>query len=134
MKDGEEDVKVFLVLTGNDPIPEAQKLYYKNHHIGVIHLDAPEIRARLGYTDRAPVAHKIDHLLKYIIGTQVDVTEELQEERPSTTKAWREVYNKVHSKEPIDDAVNELQTAIQEACCNQRADEGQCLVEGDADS
>ena len=114
VKDGEEDVKVFLVLTGNDPIPEAQKLYYKNHHIGVIHLDAPEIRARLGYTDRAPVAHKIDHLLKYIIGTQVDVTEELQEERPSTTKAWREVYNKVHSKEPIDDAVNELQTAIQE--------------------
>lgn len=114
VKDDEEDVKVFLVLTGNDPIPEAQKLYYKNHHIGVIHLDAPEIRARLGYTDRAPVAHKIDHLLKYIIGTQVDVTEELQEERPSTAKAWREVYNKVHSKEPIDDAVNELQTAIQE--------------------
>lgn len=89
VSEGEEDIKVFLVLTENEPIPEEQKLYYKNHHIGVIHLDAPEIRAQLGYSDRAPVGHKIDHLLKYIIGTQVDVTDDLQEERPTAAKAWR---------------------------------------------
>lgn len=110
--DGEEDIKVFLVLTDNNPIPEEQKLNYKNHHIGVIHLDAPEIRARLGYTERASIGHKIDHLLKYIIGTQVDVAEELQKETPSVAKTWREVYSKVNSKEPIDDAVNELKTAL----------------------
>lgn len=110
--DGEEDIKVFLVQTDNNPIPEEQKLYYKNHHIGVIHLDAPEIRARLGYTERASIGHKIDHLLKYIIGTQVDVAEELQKETPSVAKTWREVYSKVNSKEPIDDAVNELKTAL----------------------
>lgn len=101
-------------MTENEPIPEEQKLYYKNHHIGVIHLDAPEIRAQLGYSDRAPVGHKIDHLLKYIIGTQVDVTDDLQEERPTAAKAWREVFSKVNSKEPITDAVNELKSVLAE--------------------
>ena len=114
VSEGEEDIKVFLVLTENEPIPEEQKLYYKNHHIGVIHLDAPEIRAQLGYSDRAPVGHKIDHLLKYIIGTQVDVTDDLQEERPTAAKAWREVSSKVNSKEPITDAVNELKSVLAE--------------------
>ena len=115
VKDGEEDIKVFLVLTDNEPIPDEQKLYYKNHHIGVIHLDAPEIRAQLGYSDRASTSHKIDHLLKHIIGTQVDVTEDLQEERPTAAKAWRDVYNKVNSKEPITEAVNELKSVLVES-------------------
>ena len=114
VEDGEDDIKVFLVLTDYDPIPEEQKLYYKNHHIGVIHLDAPEIRAQLGYTDRASTGHKIDHLLKHIIGTAIDAAEELQEERPTTAKAWREVYSKVSGKESIADAVNELKSALGE--------------------
>ena len=114
VKDGEEDIKVFLVLTDNEPIPEEQKLYYKNHHIGVIHLEAPEIRAQLGYSDRASTGYKIDHLLKHIIGTQVDVTDGLQEERPTAAKAWREIFSKVNSKEPITDAVNELKSVLAE--------------------
>lgn len=114
VEDGEEDIKVFLVLTGNEPIPEDKKLYYKNHHIGVIHLDAPEIMAQLGYTDRASAGHKIDHLLKHIIGTAIDATEDLQEERPTASKAWREVYDKFRNKEPMTVAVNGLSSALGE--------------------
>lgn len=114
VEDGEEDIKVFLVLTGNKPIQEAKKLYYKNHHIGVIHLDAPEIMTELGYTDRASAGHKIDHLLKYIIGTAIDATEDLQEEGPTATKAWREVYDKFRNKEPMTVAVNGLTSALGE--------------------
>lgn len=115
VEDGEEDIKVFLVLTGNEPIPEDKKLYYKNHHIGVIHLDAPEIMAELGYTDRASVGYKIDHLLKQIIGTSIDAAEELQAERPTASKAWREVYDKFRDKEPMTVAVNGLTSALEES-------------------
>ena len=115
VEDGEEDIKVFLVLTGNEPIPEDKKLYYKNHHIGVIHLDAPEIMAELGYTDRASAGYKIDHLLKHIIGTSIDAAEELQAERPTASKAWREVYDKFRDKEPMTVAVNGLTSALEES-------------------
>lgn len=114
VEDDEEDIKVFLVLTGNEPIPEAKKLYYKNHHIGVIHLDAPEIMAKLGYTARSSTGYKIDHLLKHIIGTAIDATEDLQEEGPTATKAWREIYDKFRDKALTTDAVNELASALGE--------------------
>lgn len=114
VENGEEDIKVFLVLTGNEPIPEAKKLYYKNHHIGVIHLDAPEIRAQLGYTDRSSTGYKIDHLLKHIIGTAIDATEDLRVESPTATKAWREIYDKYRDKTLMTDTVNELTSALGE--------------------
>lgn len=114
VEDGEDDIKVFLVLTDNEPIPEEQKLYYKNHHIGVIHLDTPEIRVQLGYTDRASTGYKIDHLLKHIIGTSIDAAEDLQADRPTATKAWREFYDKFYDKAPMKDAVNELTSALEE--------------------
>ena len=114
VEDGEEDIKVFLVLTGNEPIPEAKKLYYKNHHIGVIHLDAPEIMAKLGYTARSSIGYKIDHLLKHIIGTAIDAIEDLHSEGPTATKAWREIYDKFRDKALMTDAVNELTSALGE--------------------
>ena len=114
---GEDDIKVFLILTDNKPLSEEQKLYYKNHHIGVIHLDTPEIRVRLRYSEHADVSFKIDHLLKEIVGTQVDASNELTENptpKPTVTSIWRKIYNKLNSKEAIDDEFEELQTYIKE--------------------
>lgn len=109
--EGEDDIKVFLILTGDDPLTEAQRLYYRNHHIGVIHLNNPEIRTRLKYSEQAPISHKVDRFLKYVVGTQKDVTSELQtlnEQQYNQAKAWREVYNKLDGKEPIVDEVKNL--------------------------
>lgn len=117
VKDDEKDIKVFLILTNNDPLTEAQKLYYRNHHIGVIHLDNPEIRVRLGYSDLAPTSHKVDRLLKYIIGSQKDGSGELQADdikRPSLAKAWKELYNKLDGKEPITDELRNLRATKEE--------------------
>ena len=114
---GEDDIKVFLILTDNNPLSEEQKLYYKNHHIGVIHLDTPEIRVRLRYSEHADVSFKIDHLVKEIVGTQVDASNELTENptpKPTVTSIWRKIYNKLNSKEAIDDEFEELQTYIKE--------------------
>ena len=114
---GEDDIKVFLILTDNKPLSEEQKLYYKNHHIGVIHLDTPEIRVRLRYSEHADVSFKIDHLLKEIVGTQVDASDELKENptpKPTVTSIWRKIYNKLNSKETIDDELEELQTCLKE--------------------
>lgn len=113
--DGEDDIKVFLVLTDNKPLPEDQKLYYKNHRIGVIHLDSPEIRMKLGYIEHADISTKIDRLLKEIIGTQVDASAELTETRtskPTSNSIWRALYNRLKTKETIDDELAKL-TAFQ---------------------
>lgn len=114
---GEDDIKVFLILTDNKPLSEEQKLYYNNHHIGVIHLDTPEIRVRLRYSEHADVSFKINHLLKEIVGTQVDASNELTENptpKPTVTSIWRKIYNKLNSKEAIDDEFEELHTYIKE--------------------
>ena len=114
---GEDDIKVFLILTDNKPLSEEQKLYYKNHHIGVIHLDTPEIRVRLRYSEHADVSFKIDHLLKEIVGTQVDASDELTENptpKPTVLSIWRKIYNKLNSKETIDDELEELLTCLKE--------------------
>jgi len=111
VKPGEDDIKVFLVLTDNKPLSEEQKLYYKNHHIGVIHLDTPEIRAVLGYSEIADVSIKVDHFLKHIVGTYVDASDELQETqtpKPSISSIWRKIYDKLSSKKAIDEEVQEL--------------------------
>lgn len=112
---GEDDIKVFLILTDNTPLTEEQKLYYKNHHIGVIHLDTPEIRVRLRYSEHADISIKIDHLLKEIVGTQIDATGELIETptpKPSILSVWKKIYNKLNSKEAIGDEAVELQTML----------------------
>lgn len=113
VKDDEDDIKVFLVLTDNRPMDDAQKLYYRNHHIGVIHLDSPEIRTLLRYAEDAPIPIKIDHFLKYIVGTGASDAKELNSEMgkmPSVTKAWRDIYNKLEAQEPIDDALAVLRS------------------------
>ena len=117
VKKDEEDIKVFLILTDNNPLPEDQKLYYRNHHIGVIHLDDPEIRACLRYSDNANKSFKIDRFLKYIVGTNDETTSDLQEhteQKPTAVKGWREVYNKLNGKEPADDAIRNLLDTLHE--------------------
>lgn len=114
---GEDDIKVFLVLTDNDPLTEEQKLYYKNHHIGVIHLDTPEIRARLRYSEYADKSIKIDHFLKEIVGTHVDASDELTATptpKPTILSIWKKIYNKLSSKEPYKDEVEELLAILNE--------------------
>ena len=114
---GEEDIKVFLILTDNDPLTEEQKLYYKNHNIGVIHLDTPEIRVRLRYSEHADKSIKIDHFLKEIVGTQVDASDELTATptpKPTILSIWKKIYNKLSSKEPYKDEVEELIAILNE--------------------
>jgi hypothetical protein len=114
---GEDDIKVFLILTDNKPLSEEQKLYYKNHHIGIIHLDTPEIRARLRYSEHADTSFKIDHLLKEIVGTQVDASDELKESptpKPTVTSIWRRLYNKLTSNENIGEEFENLISCIKE--------------------
>ena len=117
VKDGEQDIKVFLLLTDDKPLSEPQKLYYRNHHIGVIHLDTQEIRTRLKISSNSPISHKIDHFLKYIVGTWIDASPEMDTsstERFSSAKAWRKVYDRICSKEPVEVALSELKERLTE--------------------
>ncbi len=114
---GEQDIKVFLVLTDDKSLTEPQKLYYRNHHIGVIHLNSPEIRTRLCYSSEAPISHKIDHFLKHIVGTDVDASPELRTspvERFTTAKAWRNVFERLKDKEPLDGELSLLKDRLAE--------------------
>lgn len=111
---GEDDIKVFLVLIDSkEPISKDKLLFYKNHHIGVIHLDDPEIMRELQYFQNTPTNLRIDRLLNYIIGDVRDASSEMKavETKPvSLSQMWQRLYLNIRDKNSIEDVVNDIRT------------------------
>lgn len=110
LKDGEDNIKVFLVLTGQEEIPIEKQLYYKNHHIGVIRLEDPDIRLKLRYSKNASDSTKIDSLLRYLVGndTKMSKDQQMHQQKEDIHRLWRRIYSKLDNNETYEDDFQEL--------------------------
>ena len=109
VKNGEDNLKVFLVLVDNDEIPVEQQLYYQNHHIGVIHLSNREIMSELNYFENTPTSIRLDRLLNYLIGDEIDATDELK----GNTK-WYELSNCLKKESGVEEVLSEIRSRRKE--------------------
>lgn len=119
VKSDEDNIKVFLVLVDDDEIPVERRLYYRNHHIGIIHLGNPDIMRVLHCFPNTPVNIRIDHLLDHLIGSGQDASTELQGDdvpRISLMQRWRELYQYLRDNKPIDDTVSGIRQRRLEEC------------------
>lgn len=111
VKEGEDNLKVFLVLVDNEEIPIEQQLYYQNHHIGVIHLGNREIMQELKCFDNTPTSIRLDHLLHYIIGDHIDATEELKGtsvSKPSLNDRWFELSEELSKGRDVTEILEDI--------------------------
>lgn len=111
VKENEDNIKVFLVLVDNKEIPTDLRLYYQNHHIGVIHLENQEIMQKLGCFANTPVSLRMDHLLNYLIGDQIEATDEfkgIESPQASLHKKWYDLYECLHREKEVADIVAEI--------------------------
>ena len=117
VKKGEDNLKVFLVLVDNDEIPVEQQLYYQNHHIGVIHLSNREIMSELDYFENTPTSIRLDHLLNYLIGDEIDATDELKGVKPkaeSLNTKWYELSNCLKKESGVEEVLTEIRSRRKE--------------------
>lgn len=93
-----DQIKVFLILIDDRPIPDERLLFYRNHHIGVIHLKNDSIQKKIGISyPSAPVSDMYQHLFSYLKGGLVPSVSDGEKNVPYYT-LWRGVYNKVSDK------------------------------------
>lgn len=93
-----DQIKVFLILIDDRPIPDERLLFYRNHHIGVIHLKNGSIQKKIGMSNpSAPVSDMYQHLFSYLKGGLIPSVSDGEEIVPYYT-LWRSVYNKISDK------------------------------------
>lgn len=102
-----DQIKVFLILIDENPIPDERLLFYRNHHIGVIHLKNDSVQRQLGIKDpSSPVPVLFQHLFSYLKrGLTPSVS--VGETTVPYYALWRNVYNKVS-----DESISALDTDI----------------------
>lgn len=113
VKEGEDNLKVYLVLVDNKEIPIEQQLYYQNHHIGVIHLGNQEIMQKLRCFDDTPTSIRLDHFLNYLIGDHIDATDELKGtlvSKPSLYDRWYELSEELSKGREGDEILEEIKS------------------------
>lgn len=109
--EGEDNIKVFLIKTDGDEIPVEQQLYYRNHHIGVIHLGNPQVMLELKCFSKTPVSRRINHLLDYLMDGNDDTEvgmDAADTKTESPAKLWRQVLQRLEDGQPVDDVVMQM--------------------------
>ena len=114
--ESEEDYKVYLVLTDDKEIPIEQQLYYRNHHIGVIHLTDKEVLFKIKCSANATTQIALDHLLHYLIGDKENNDKDTtgQEETRTLATLWRDLYEKMSRGKSYSDTLNEIRVKRKE--------------------
>ena len=108
------NIKVFLLLLKNEGSSDEQKLYFKNHRIGVIYLDNDDlleeitgIKASSGGCNLS-VADKFRFLFKYIRNADTTTSDNGNREKDSYKKLWSRIDGLVKKPEELAQTVEEL--------------------------
>lgn len=104
--------KIYLLLVKKEPLTLEQDLYFKNHRIGVIYLDDPDLVAEIqGHRPNGKPAligntikERFELLFKYLRNVELEDAASAD----NRTTLWGEIDSKITRKENLDDVCAKL--------------------------